>query len=90
MPRVGKSMDRKRNARRNQLNGTHTAESWNAAHPVGTWVRYWPVLPPIDSAPPLDTTTRSEAWCLGDGTVVVKIVGRTGGVHLSHIELIKS
>lgn len=33
------------------------------------------------------TTTRSEAWALGDGSVVVLVVGRTGGVHLSHIEV---
>jgi hypothetical protein len=76
----------RRNARRSQLNGAHTAESWNAAHPVGTRVRYWP---PIDGAPPLDTTTRSEAWALDGGTVIVKIVGRAAWVGLSHIELIE-
>lgn len=65
-----------------------TEGTWNAAHPVGTRVRYWPVLPPIESAPPLDTTTRSEAWCLGDGTAIVKVVGKAGGVHLGHIELL--
>ena len=58
MPYVGKTMDRKRNARRRQLNGAHTAASWNAEHPVGTAVRYWPIYPPIESVPPLDTTTR--------------------------------
>lgn len=88
MPYVGKSMDRKRNARRRQLSGAHTAESWNAAHPIGTRVRYWSIYPPIPSVPPLDTTTRSEAWELGDGSVVVLIEGRTGGVHLSHIEVL--
>lgn len=87
MPYVGKAMDRRRNARRRQLSGAHTAESWNAAHPVGTKVRYWPVYPPIDGIHPEDTTTRSEAWALGDGSVVVSVVGRTGGVHLSHIEV---
>ena len=87
MPLVGKSMDRKRNARRRQLSGAHTAESWNAAHPVRTAVRYWPVYPPIDGIPPVDTTTRSEAWTLGDGSVVVLVAGKTGGVHLSHVEV---
>lgn len=67
--------------------GAHTAESWNAAHPVGAAVRYWPVYPPIDGIPPVDTTTRSEAWTLGDGSVVVLVVGKTGGVHLSHVEV---
>lgn len=88
MPRVGKSMDRKRNARRRQLNGAHTDVSWNAAYPVGTAVRYWPIYPPIDGVPPVDTATRSEAWSLGDGSVVVLVLGVTGGVCLSHVEVL--
>ena len=88
MPYVGKSMDRKRNARRRQLSGTHTAESWNVAYPVGTAVRYWPVYPPIDGIPPVDTTTRSVAWTLGDWSVVVLVAGKSGGVHLSHVEVL--
>ncbi len=87
MPLVGKSMDRKRNARRRQLCGAHTAESWNAAYPVGTVVRYWPMYPPVAGIPPVDTFTRSVAWSLGDGSVVVLVDGKTGGVHLSHIEV---
>ena len=71
-----------------ELSGTHTAESWNAAHPVGTNVRYYPIYPPIKSVPPIDTVTRSKAWALGDGSVVVLIAGHSGGVHLSHIEVI--
>ena len=90
MPYVGKNQDRKRNARRRQLSGAHTAESWNSTHPVGTAVRYWPVYPPVEGIPPVDTTTRSEAWTIGDGSVVVSIVGRSGGVALSHIELRQS
>ena len=85
MPYVGKSMDRRRNARRSQLSGAHTAISWNAEYPVGTAVRYWPIYPPIESVPPVDTTTRSEAWTIGDGTVVVCVDGMSGGVALSHI-----
>lgn len=88
-PYVGRSMDRKRNARRRQLSGAHTAESWNADHPVGTRVQYWPVWPPVEGIAPLDTTTRSEAWALGDGSVVVLVVGKSGGVHLSHVEVVK-
>ena len=88
MPYVGKSMDRKRNARRRQLSGAHTAVSWNAAYPVGTAVRYWPIYPPSEGFPPEDTTTRSEAWTLGDGSVVVLVSGKAGGVHLSHIEVL--
>jgi hypothetical protein len=87
MPYAGKNMDRKRNARRSQLNGALTAAQWNAAHPIGTAVRYWPIYPPIASAPPIDTRTRSEAWALGDGTAVVLIEGKSGGMCLSHIEV---
>lgn len=86
MPYVGKSMDRLRNARRRQLSGAHTAESWNAEYPEGTAVRYWPIYPPIVGVPPVETTTRSPAWTLGDGSVVVCITGHSGGVCLSHIE----
>lgn len=88
MPYVGKTQDRKRNARQRQFSGAHTAESWNDLCPVGTAVRYWPVYPPMDGFPPLDTTTRSVAWTLGDGSVVVSVSGRTGGVHLTHIEVL--
>lgn len=88
MPYVGKSMDRKRNARRFQLSGSHTQASWNAAYPVGTAIRYWPIYPPVDGVPAVDTTTRSEAWELGDGSVVVLIAGKSGGVHLSHVEVL--
>lgn len=87
MTNIQRRMDRKRNARRRQLSGAHTAASWNAAYPVGTAVRYWPFYPPVEGVPPLDTRTRSEAWSLGDGSVVVLIEGKSGGVHLSHIEV---
>jgi hypothetical protein len=64
-----------------------TAEEWNAAHPVGTAVRYWAIYPPKDGDGPIDTVTRSEAWALGDGTVVVLIKGKTGGVRVSNLSL---
>ncbi len=38
---------------------------------------------------PIDTYTRSEAWSLGHGEVVVKIKGRTGGVCVSLLEIIE-
>lgn len=88
MPYVGKSMDRKRNARRRQLSGAHTAVSWNAAYPVGTAVRYWPIYPPVDGIPPEDTTTRSEAWTLRDGSVVVLVAGKTDSVFLSNVDVL--
>ena len=70
------------------MNNEHTAESWNAAYPIGTAVRYWPIYPPIDSVPHVDTTTRSDAWALGDGSAVVLVEGRFGYVHLSHVEVL--
>jgi len=89
MPYVGKTMDRKRNARRSKLNGAHTAETWNAAYPVGTRVRYWPIYQP-HSVPPVDTTTRSEAWSLSDGTAAVHVNGKDGFVCLSNIEVLQN
>jgi hypothetical protein len=88
MPRTGSNMDRKRNARCRQLSGAHTEESWNALHPTGTPVRYWPVYPPVDGVPPQNTKTRSEAWTLGDGSAVVLVEGRAGGVWLAHLEVL--
>lgn len=64
-----------------------SAEDFNLKYPVGTPVRYWPVLPPDPDIPPIETVTRSEAWNLGHGEPVVKIEGRTGGVAVAHIEL---
>jgi hypothetical protein len=60
------------------------ADQWNARHPIGTKVRYFPVMgePDFDEA-----ETRSEAWTLGHGAAVVKITGRAGGVLLDHLEV---
>lgn len=63
-----------------------TAAEWNAKHPIGTTVRYWPVLRRDDY---IETTTRSEAWELGDGTPVVALTGKGGGCCLSHIKVIQ-
>lgn len=66
-----------------------TADEWNATHPIGTRVRYWPILPPIPSAPAVETVTRSEAWVLGSGHPVVSVAGKTGGVSLDHLEILQ-
>lgn len=63
-----------------------TAAQWNAKHPIGTPVRYWPRLARIALTTPVDTRTRSEAWELGDGSPVVLCEGRSGGLSLSHLE----
>jgi len=62
-----------------------TADEWNERHPSGTAVRYYPVRGDMYSE---DTETRSEAWELGHGAPVVKVVGRTGGVLLEHLQVI--
>lgn len=62
---------------------TFTAAEWNERYPVGTPVRFFPVLPGTDFE---ESKTRSEAWELGHGEPVVKIEGRAGGVCLSHCE----
>jgi hypothetical protein len=62
-----------------------SAAAWNESHPVGTRVRYWPV---VDQPECFDATTRTPAWAVFDGTawvVLVSIEGFTGGVALSHI-----
>ncbi|MBK6942054.1 MAG: hypothetical protein IPH13_17890 [Planctomycetes bacterium] len=55
---------------------------FNKRIPVGTPVRYYPVA---DRSEFIETKTRSDAWALGDGSVVVKIEGRAGGVHIDHV-----
>jgi hypothetical protein len=63
----------------------NAAEIWNNTVPVGTPVRYWPVM---QAGEPLTTKTRSEAWTLGSGTAVVKVEGIAGGVALSHVSTV--
>jgi len=58
------------------------AEEWNELYPVGTRVRYYPVA---DEPGYVDTHTRSVAWTLGSGHVVVEVDGQTGGVSVEHL-----
>ncbi len=52
---------------------------------VGRLVRYYPVL----GRPEFRLTPiRSEAWALGDGTLVCKVAGVTGGVALRNLDLV--
>ena len=64
------------------------AADWNAANPIGTKVLYWPVLPPMDAYPPVETETRSEAWDLASKHSIVLVKGIAGGVHLGHLKVI--
>ena len=60
--------------------GKSMADRWNAAHAVGT-----PVTVTLDDGRTIETTTRTPAWALGHGEVVVSVVGITGGYLLSRV-----
>lgn len=62
-----------------------TPEQWNAEHPVGTPVWFWPGG---RQGPGRESVTRSGAWNLGTptGTPVVMVDGYAGGIALSHVE----
>ena len=61
-------------------------EAWNAAHPVGTLVAYWPG---IREGEPRQGKLRSPATRLwAKGHPVVWIEGHAGCVALSHVDVI--
>jgi len=62
------------------------AERFLEAAPVGTAVRYYPVLP-CGEDDFEDSEIRSAPWSLG-GETVVMINGRRGGVSVRHLALI--
>lgn len=62
------------------------AIQFNKKHPVGTAVRYWPG---IKEGEGIETVTRSSAWVLLSGPSVVAVEGRSGGVALTHIEVMQ-
>ena len=64
------------------LKGERGARDFNKRFPVGTPVRYYHIRG-VDEF--VETVTRSEAWPLGHGAVVVKIMGKTGGVLIDHV-----
>jgi ribA/ribD-fused uncharacterized protein len=66
-----------------------TAEIWNEKHPIGTKVRYFPIkgIKEYENEY-VDSETRSEAWTLGHGAPIVKIVGIAGGVSLEHLQIL--
>ncbi|MFI8254121.1 hypothetical protein [Streptomyces filamentosus] len=66
--------------------GSRTAGEWNARYPVGTAVVAYPVTRDDE---PLRTVTRTPAWTLGHGAPVVSVEGCSGGIRLTHIDVIK-
>jgi len=63
-----------------------TSKEWNEKYPKGTRVSYHPILSSKDL--PIFTKTRSESWELGHGEPVVLIEGISGGVLLSHLNVL--
>ncbi len=57
-------------------------DEWNAKHPTGTRVLYFPTA---GSFSHMRTTTRSYAWRLASGDPLVKVEGVVGGVSLEHV-----
>jgi hypothetical protein len=55
--------------------GARAVDAWNAEHPSGTRI----AVRILRDGPEYETTTRSAAWALGDGSPMVLIEGRTGG-----------
>ena len=62
-----------------------TADEFNAAHPIGTPVRYWPGL--RYKHPGIESRTRTRASTIGEKPVV-SVEGYPGGIALTHIEVI--
>lgn len=61
-------------------------DDWNARYSVGTPVRYWPGA---KTGPGRESTTRTPAWVIHGGhSALVSVEGRSGGIILSHIEVI--
>jgi len=60
-----------------------TADKWNATHPIGTPVTRYKLINPLLEGS--ETTTRSEAWVMGDHSVMVMVKGVAGGVVLESV-----
>lgn len=59
--------------------------AFNDANPVGTPVKYHPVIGSDEGVQ--ETRTRSEAWTLSNGEPLVMVEGQTGGVSLDAVEV---
>ncbi len=58
-------------------------DAFNATHPVGTPVRYWPG---VREGAGRDSRTRSRAWVIGGHSAVVSVDGHAGGIALTHVQ----
>lgn len=60
-----------------------SADKFNQKYPVGTRFHYFSVKGIPDS---VEVVTRTEAWALGHGAVVVSVNGRAGGLSIEHLK----
>jgi hypothetical protein len=60
-----------------------SASEFNRRFPIGSRFRYFPVVGIPDGE---DVVTRSKAWSLRNGKVVVRVEGKIGGVSVYRLE----
>ncbi|EKN3995807.1 hypothetical protein [Yersinia enterocolitica] len=60
-----------------------SADKFNQKYPVGSCFHYFSIKGIPDS---VEVVTRTEAWALGHGDVVVSVNGRAGGLHIEHMK----
>ncbi|WP_447886334.1 hypothetical protein [Serratia fonticola] len=60
-----------------------SASEFNRRFPVGSRFCYYPVVGIPDGE---EVVTRSEAWPLRNGKVVVRVDGKIGGVSVQRLE----
>ncbi|OVZ93609.1 hypothetical protein CBW58_05910 [Yersinia frederiksenii] len=63
-----------------------SADKFNQKYPVGSRFNYFSVMGIPDS---VEVVTRTEAWALGHGAVVVSVNGRAGGLSIEHMKPVK-
>ena len=62
-------------------------DAFNAQHPVGTAVWYWPWT---KEGPGIESRTRSEAQLLGGHTAVVWVEGHASCISLTHVDAVQA
>lgn len=60
-------------------------EDWNECYPVGS-----PCILILDDRSELPTRTKSMAWRLGHGAVVVAVEGKSGGWDIDRVRMLET
>lgn len=66
-----------------------TADEWNARHPVGTPVHYWPGTRKAGDEPRTSKTS-TAAYLPASGTPMVMVEDYRGGIALTHVEAVEA